>query len=190
MSDLAIALGGMLDAQVEDLHRLTGGASRTTWAFTARTDGQARRLILRTGPPDEVHAGMELEARVQTLAAEQGAPVPEILAASNSAEPLGNPYLICTEIAGETIVRRIQRNLDDAGRDTLLTQCAAALAAIHADPNRADLACEDQLSAWRAEIDSMGDTTATLEWVFRWLETNRPARPLPHWCTVTSGWAT
>ena len=59
-------MGGILDAQIEDLRRLTGGASRTTWAFTARTGDEVRRLILRTGPPDEVHAGMELEARAQT----------------------------------------------------------------------------------------------------------------------------
>jgi aminoglycoside phosphotransferase (APT) family kinase protein len=176
VTELASALGRILDAQIEDLHRLTGGASRTTWAFTARTGGEPRRLILRTGPPDEVHAGMELEARAQGLAAEQGAPVPEILSASDSLEPLGNPYLICTEIAGETIVRRIQRTLDDAGRSALMAQCAAALAAVHrADPARAELASEDQLSAWRAELDSMGDTTATFEWAFRWLEANRPA---------------
>ena len=180
VTDTAAVLGQILDAQIEDLHRLTGGASRTTWAFTARTADEVRRLILRTGPPDEVHAGMELEARAQTLAAEQGAPVPEILSASDSLEPLGNPYLICTEIAGETIVRRIQRNLDDAGRPALMAQCAAALAAIHrADPGRADLACEDQLSAWRTELDSMGDTTATFEWAFRWLDANRPAPATP-----------
>ena len=176
----AAALGRILDAQIEDLHRLTGGASRTTWAFTARTGDQVRRLILRTGPPDEVHAGMELEARAQALVAEQGAPVPEILSASDSLEPLGNPYLICTEIGGETIVRRIQRSLDDAGRSALMTQCAAALAAVHrTDPARADLVGEDQLSAWRAELDSMGDTTATFEWAFRWLEANRPTPAAP-----------
>ncbi|HEY5840604.1 MAG TPA: phosphotransferase, partial [Mycobacterium sp.] len=94
MTDTAAVLARILDAQIEDLRRLTGGASRTTWAFTARTGDEVRRLILRTGPPDEVHAGMELEARAQTLAAEQGAPVPEILSASDSLEPLGNPYLI------------------------------------------------------------------------------------------------
>ncbi|HXA12443.1 MAG TPA: hypothetical protein VNW93_09705, partial [Mycobacterium sp.] len=35
---------------VENLHALTGGASRSTWAFEAVTDTR-RRLILRTGPP-------------------------------------------------------------------------------------------------------------------------------------------
>ena len=165
---------------VEDLRVLTGGASRTTWAFTAATDTGPRALILRTGPPDEVHAGMELEARVQSLAAAVGAPVPEILTADNSPAALGNPYLICSEIGGETIVRRIQRGLDDAGRAQLLRQCAAALAAIHrADPVDAGLQVEDQLAQWRAQLDEMGDTTATFEWTFRWLERNRGDLPAP-----------
>ena len=72
-------------------------------------------LILRTGPPDDVHASMELEAAVQQRAAAAGAPVPQIVTADNSAAALGNPYLICNFIAGETIVRRIYRTLDDAG---------------------------------------------------------------------------
>lgn len=172
MTDLADALGSILGAPITDLHRLTGGASRTTWSF--RADG--RPLILRTGPADELHASMELEATVQKLAAAQGAPVPEIIAASNSVEPLGNPYLICTEVAGETIVRKIFRGLDDADRPALLRQCAEALVAVHrAEPADAGLSTADQLGTWRAELDAMGDTTATFEWVFRWLERNRPA---------------
>src|SRR6202008_4529168 len=102
-----------------NLRALTGGASRTTWAFEAVAD-QRRALILRTGPPDDVHAGMELEEAVQKRAAGAGAPVPHILAPDNSPAALGNPYLICDAIAGETIVRRIQRALDEPGRERLL----------------------------------------------------------------------
>jgi aminoglycoside phosphotransferase (APT) family kinase protein len=173
--DLAQSLGEILSADVDDLRRLTGGASRATWAFTARTSAGPRRLILRTGPPDDAHASMELEARVQALAAEQGAPVPDIVACSNSVESLGSPYLICTEIPGETIGRRIHRQLDETSRTRLLAQCAAALAGIHrADPAAAGLTVENQLAQWRATLDAMHDTTATFEWAFRWLEGNRP----------------
>ncbi len=171
------------EVTVENLNVLTGGASRTTWAFDAvaaharsgEEAGQRQSLILRTGPPDDVHAGMELEAAVQRRAAAVGAPVPHILAADNSPAALGNPYLICNAIDGETIVRRIQRALDDEGRDRLLRQCAAALAAIHrADPDGIGLAHTEQLAEWRDRLDEMGDTTATFEWAFRWLGANRP----------------
>jgi aminoglycoside phosphotransferase (APT) family kinase protein len=179
--ELAAALADVLrpvlgaDVAVENLHTLTGGASRTTWAFDAVTDSR-RALILRTGPPDDVHAGMELEAAVQLRAAQAGAPVPHILTANNSAAALGNPYLICELIAGETIVRKIYRGLDDAGRRRLLHQCAQALAAVHrADPGGLGMSESDQLDEWRGRLDEMGDTTATFEWAFRRLDAERPA---------------
>jgi aminoglycoside phosphotransferase (APT) family kinase protein len=166
---------------VENVRALTGGASRTTWAFDAVTGEQRRSLILRTGPPDDVHAGMELEARAQAAAAAAGAPVPHVLVADDSVGALGNPFLICDEIKGETIVRRIQRQLDDTGRAHLLVQCAEALAAIHrADPIMSGIVREDQLSEWRGRLDDMGDTTATFEWAFRWLAANRPAPSPPY----------
>jgi aminoglycoside phosphotransferase (APT) family kinase protein len=163
------------DVAVDNLHALTGGASRTTWAFDAVTDIR-RALILRTAPLDDVHAGMELEAAVQRRAAAAGAPVPHILAADNSPAALGHPYLICDAIAGETIVRRIHRFLDDAGRDLLLRQCAEALAAVHrADFEGLDLTESDDLTEWRERLEEMADTTATFEWAFRWLGAHRPA---------------
>ncbi|MFG1929103.1 phosphotransferase family protein [Mycobacterium sp. NPDC048908] len=162
------------EVAVENLRALTGGASRTTWAFDAVSDGR-RALILRTGPPDDVQAGMELEAAAQRRAAAAGAPVPHILTADNSPAALGNPFLICDAIAGETIVRKIHRGLDDAGRARLLRQCAEALAAIHrADREGIGLAETDPLTGWRQRLDEMGDTTATFEWAFRWLDRHRP----------------
>ncbi|MEB3032112.1 phosphotransferase family protein [[Mycobacterium] nativiensis] len=164
---------------VEGLRALTGGASRSTWAFeaVAKTGETSQRhaLILRTGPPDELHASMELEAHAQRAAHRAGAPVPSVLLADNSSAALGNPYLICNEIAGETVVRRIERQLDDTGREHLLRQCAQALAAIHrADPGGIALSAEDQLAACRGQLDAMHDTTAVFEWAFRWLEAHRP----------------
>jgi aminoglycoside phosphotransferase (APT) family kinase protein len=167
------------DVAIDNLRALTGGASRTTWAFEAVTPAERRALILRIGPPDDVHAGMELEARAQAAAAAAGAPVPHVLIADDSPAALGNPYLICDEIKGETIVRRIERQLDQSGRSRLLGQCAQALAAIHrADidaMNDPQLSTQDQLAEWRDRLDAMGDTTATFEWAFRWLAARRPA---------------
>jgi aminoglycoside phosphotransferase (APT) family kinase protein len=188
--ELAPKLVGVLEpalgagTAVENLHTLTGGASRTTWAFDAVTGGARRPLILRTGPPDEVHAGMELEAGAQRAAAATGAPVPHIIVADDSVVALGNPFLICDAIGGETIVRRIQRTLDKdggaAGRERLLRQCAEALAAIHrADTDLPGISDDDQMAAWRDELDAIGDTTATFEWAFRWLADNRPAPSPP-----------
>jgi aminoglycoside phosphotransferase (APT) family kinase protein len=170
---LAPSLG---DVRVDDLRVLTGGASRATWAFEAVTDAGSRELILRIGPPDEIHAGMELEAAALGRAAATGAPVPSVLVADDSSGPLGNPFLVCDFIGGETIVRRIQRGIDDDSRADLLRQCARALAAVHrADPTGIGLKASDQLDEWHSQLDEMGDTTATFEWAFRWLAAHRPA---------------
>lgn len=180
MSDtLACALEEVLapvfgEVSVENLQRLTGGASRTTWAFDSVGDGR-RALILRTGAADDLHASMELEAHVQQRASAAGAPVPHIVTADDSPAALGNPYLICDAVAGETIAPRILRGLDDAGRSRLLGRCAAALAAIHrADPDGIGLSSPDELAGWRGRLDEMNDTTATFEWAFRRLESRRP----------------
>jgi aminoglycoside phosphotransferase (APT) family kinase protein len=179
--ELAPALAGVLapslgDARVDDLRVLTGGASRATWAFAAVTDAGSRELILRIGPPDEIHAGMELEAAALGRAAATGAPVPSVLVADDSSGPLGNPFLVCDFIGGETIVRRIQRGIDDDSRADLVRQCARALAAVHrADPTGIGLKASDQLDEWHSQLDEMGDTTATFEWAFRWLAAHRPA---------------
>jgi aminoglycoside phosphotransferase (APT) family kinase protein len=181
VQELSAALAGVVgralgtEAAIDNPRALTGGASRSTWAFDAVTADGRRSLILRIGPPDDVHAPMELEAHVQAAAAAAGAPVPRILTADNSSAALGNPFLICEEVKGETIVRRIDRQLDDPGRQRLLQQCAQALAAIHrADPHEAELEYQDQLTEWRSRLDAMADTTATFEWAFRWLAAHRP----------------
>ncbi|HZQ30530.1 MAG TPA: phosphotransferase family protein [Mycobacterium sp.] len=155
----------VLGVPVGNLRKLTGGASRSTWAFEA--DG--RRLIARAGPLDDVHASMEVEALTQRLAADQGAPVPHVLFADKT-------LLVCDFIDGETIAPRILRSLnDDATRTQLLDQCARALAAIHrVDPDKADVRRQDQMALWRMQLDAMGDTTATFEWAMRWLDANRP----------------
>ncbi|WP_239655234.1 phosphotransferase family protein [Mycobacterium riyadhense] len=164
------------EVAVENLRALTGGASRSTWAFDAVTSAGPRPLVLRIGPPDDVHAGMELEARIHTAAAAAGAPVPYVLTATDSPAALGNPFLICEEVKGQTIVRRIQRQLDEPGRARLLRQCAQAIAAIHrADSSDPSLAREDPVVQSRERLDAMGDTTATFEWAFRWLAAHRPA---------------
>ena len=177
---LAPALAAVLQPSlgavtVSGLRVLTGGASRATWAFTAVDGVGSRDLILRIGPPDEIHAGMELEAAALTRAAAAGAPVPHVLIAQDSAAALGNPFLVCDFVGGETIVRRIHRALDDASRADLLRQCATALAAIHrADPTGIGLEASDQLDEWHGQLDQMADTTATFEWAFRWLAAHRP----------------
>ncbi|KUH87759.1 acyl-CoA dehydrogenase [Mycobacterium sp. GA-1999] len=179
---LAAVLAEVLGERVvvRGLHILTGGASRTTWAFEAETSSRVRSLILqiarRGGPP----ASMEREAHVQALARSAGAPVPQVLIAADSSDLLGDPFLVTEAVGGETIGRKILRGLDQEGRSRVLVDCARSLAAIHrSEPSQASssqsrLEAIDPLVETRDWLNEIGDTTAVFEWALRWLALHRP----------------
>jgi aminoglycoside phosphotransferase (APT) family kinase protein len=164
--DLAAALAAALGvAKIEGLRRLSGGASRETWAFEA--DG--RPLILRRDPPGVPKGTMGLEARLITAAGKAGMPVPEVITASDDPAVLGSAFLVMDRIEGETIARRILR--DDAyadGRPLLAGQCGEALATLHQiDPST--------IEGLTPTGDDLGEPHPAFELALRWLDANRPA---------------
>src|SRR2546423_10205009 len=100
---LALVVGG----PVEGLERLSGGASRETWAFRA---GE-RELILRRDPPGRSgeFGSMRLEAAVIRAAAGAGLAVPEVVAVDYG-ERLGTPGLVMARGEGGTVARGIRRD--------------------------------------------------------------------------------
>jgi aminoglycoside phosphotransferase (APT) family kinase protein len=160
--ELALALAAALSTDsVDDLRRLSGGASRETWAFEA----DDRPLILQRARPGGVRGdtGMATEAALLRAAAARGVPVPAVVAAAGdtgrdrpaSSQPmpdrsdvatagagtanagaaraaLGPAWLVLERVDGETIPRRILRDAQYApARSALAGQCGRALAAIH-----------------------------------------------------------
>jgi aminoglycoside phosphotransferase (APT) family kinase protein len=171
---------------VSDLVRLTGGASRETWSFTARTGRGARRLVLRRDPPGAGRPdGMAREAAAIAAAGRHGVPVPTLL---DSGDGLGAPYLITDHVDGETIARRLLREDRYAdARTGLAAAFGRALAGIHAVPPAEVPGLEplvDPVAGLRATCDELGEPLPTLEIAFRWLDEHRPA-PVPE--TVVHG---
>jgi len=166
--------------RVGEMTRLSGGASRETWAFDAvHPDGRVEALILRRDHPgvERVGASMALEARAIRAAARVGVPVPEVVAVGEGAEPLGAPFLVMARIEGETIPRRILRDEAWAGaRPVLAAQCGTALARLHRlDPAGLDgLEREDPLEHNRGVLDELGEAHPAFELGLRWLEGHRP----------------
>lgn len=145
------ALAGMLAArltevlgqpvQVGDLRRLTGGANRETWSFTASLPGPGtrRRLVLQRDPPGEDRSdwkgGMALEARAIAAAARAGVAVPPLVDAGSDPAVAGAPYLITGYVDGETIARKILRDPRyERARGGLAAELGRTLARIHAIP--------------------------------------------------------
>jgi aminoglycoside phosphotransferase (APT) family kinase protein len=161
---------------VADLQRLSGGASRETWAFVL--DGA--ELILQRERPGGIRTGggMAAEAGLIRAAAAEGVPVADVVATGDGeGDGLGGPWVVARRVDGETIPRRILRDDDFAvARSALTAQCGAALAAIHrVDPERVTgLEETDQLGQFRELLDVLEQPHPAFELGFRWLEANRP----------------
>ena len=180
---LAGDLAAVLDATaVTGLTRLSGGASRETWAFEA--DGTP--LILQRERPGGIRkAGMATEVGLLRAARAAGVPVPGVVicdaevSAGAGGEALGPSWMIVDRVEGETIARKILR--DDVyadARPVLAAQCGDALARIHGiDPASVPgLAATDQVAQFREALDAVGEPHPAFELGFRWLEANRPDR--------------
>ncbi len=155
---LARALRDRLgEVTVTGLTRLSGGASRQTWAFDAvGADGARTELVLRRDPPGRPSepGAMGREARAIAAARAAGLAVPEVLLASNEPGLLGEAGLVMARIPGETIARRILREDRYApAREVLVGQLASFAAGLHALEPPPDLpAAPDPLADLDAKL--------------------------------------
>ncbi|MCO5119671.1 MAG: phosphotransferase family protein [Burkholderiaceae bacterium] len=174
---------------IENLRRLTGGASQETWSFDAVPGGgPPLGVILRRMPggaegssvTESRKISLTDEAGLLGLAAGAGVPVPAVLAVLPPAGPIGAGYLM-TRIEGETIPRRFLREPRyAAARAGLARQCGEILARLHAIP-RAELPplrlapAAVELELYVERHRSYGWPKPVLELAIRWLRERAPA---------------
>ena len=178
---LAAQLADELGGEIADLRRLSAGASRETWAFSADGDPlilQRSRFVAAPG------TGVD-EPAILRHAHAGGVTVPEIVAASSGADhPIGAQFTISRRLEGESIARKILRDGDFArARECFVGDCARELVAIHSlDPepvlDRLP-AVDDPVAAQRATYDTLDDPHPVFDLAFRWLDAHRPD-PRPH----------
>ena len=174
---LAAALEPALGAPVtvESLQRLTGGASRETWSFSANGED----FILRRDPPGRENAPhvMRLEADAMRACASAGLSVPEVIFHDDGTF-LGTAGLVMRRVPGETIARRILRDETcTRARRVLVGELGTFLAGLHAiDPSEVPGVEEEAgLESLWATYQGFGDSSPTFEKAYRWLVDNRPA---------------
>jgi aminoglycoside phosphotransferase (APT) family kinase protein len=178
---LADALNARLGpVAIEGMTRLSGGASRETWAFDAiRPDGSATELVLRRDPlgrPSEPGA-MGREALAITAAGVAGLAAPEVLMWTDGPELWESAGLVMRRVAGETIARRILR--DDyyrRARGVLIGQLGRLAAGLHAREVTGDFPAPapDPLGELREQLDAFGPVSPTFELALRRLEADPP----------------
>lgn len=170
---------------IENLRRLSGGASQETWSFDAIGDGKSVPLILRRSPggeraKSETAAGLETEAELIKLAEELGVPVPPVRLVLTPEDGVGRGFVM-DRVEGETIARKILRDDEFAdARPKMARQCGEILARLH----KADMSKLPELrtSAARDEIEQYAKIYKThdhphpvFDLAIRWLRDNVPS---------------
>ena len=179
------ALGG--EYTVDNVRRLSGGASRETWAFDAHSTvpgvAAAERLVLRRDPGSSSgQIGRSTEFLLLDAVGRAGAPVPLVRFLLEPGDGLGDGFVM-ERIEGETIARRILR--DDeyaAARPLLAAQCGEIAARIHSIdtnglPSLDVLGPNEQIAQYRSLVEAFGEAHPVFELAFRWLERNAPEAP-------------
>jgi aminoglycoside phosphotransferase (APT) family kinase protein len=177
--ELAAALRGILGpVTVAGVTRMTGGASRETWAFDAvGADGSRTELVLRRDPPGRPGepGSMSREAAAINAARAAGLAVPEVLLGTDEPDLWGSAGLVMRRVPGETIARRILR--DDAyrrAREVLARQLGTFAAGLHALHPPAGLPVTDPVGDLRVTYGSFGQPSEVFERAFAALEASPP----------------
>ena len=169
--------------EVRDLTRLSGGASRETWAYDAvAADGTVLELILRRDPPGRPPASVD-ECALLTEAKRSWVPVPRVRFELDEDDGAGHGFVM-DRIAGETLGRRIVGDQAFASaRVGFAYHCGEILAGIHAmdidasglraprDPSSFVL---DQVTGYEQLLDGFDVARPVLELAMRWLRTHQP----------------
>ena len=163
---------------IEGLTRLSGGASRETWAFEAvGADGSRAELVLRCDPPGRPSepGAMGREALAMTAARAAGLAAPQVLLSTDGPGLWGSAGLVMQRVPGETIARRILR--DDAyrqARAALVGQLGEFAAGLHALAATDDFPAPDPVAELRALLGLFAPASPTFELALRALEADPP----------------
>jgi aminoglycoside phosphotransferase (APT) family kinase protein len=165
---------------IEGLTRLSGGASRETWAFNAiRADGSPTELVLRRDPPGRPSepGAMGREALAITAAGVAGLAAPEVLTWTDGPQMWGSAGLLMRRVDGETIARRILRDATyQRAREALVGQLGQFAAGLHALEVTGDFPAPepDPLAELRALLVTFDQASPVFEMALQALEAEQP----------------
>lgn len=187
-SQAALARRGRDDIRVTDARPLTGGAASATWHLSLeRPDGGQNQAILRLGQgTEQFSAGLDKasEAAVVRAAHASGIPAPDILFVLDDSDELGEGYAMAC-LPGEALPMKLLRQPDyrDALKG-LTTQCAQALAQIHAIDTMViaglpTFTASEQLGLLERLYQGYQQPLPVFELTARWLRKHQPTPATP-----------
>ncbi len=122
------------ELEVSQLRRISGGASRETWAFDATwKEGKARAgrgYILRRDPEASLlDTDRDIEFRVYDAMQDSGVPVPEVYWLENDPQWLDRPFFVMQRLEGDASTGAV---IGDSNAAAIAQQKVDILARIHA----------------------------------------------------------
>lgn len=168
---------------VSAVDRLSGGASRQSFAVTLQTASGERDVVVQRKRRGALGAAMTDEASLVRAAGAAGVPVAEVLAATDDPDHLGGGAMVVQRVAGEALAQTILRSDTFAAvRPALLAESAAALAGVAridpAAPGLGWLRDDDPVELIGLLHRGLGRSQPVIELALRWLATNRPPPPV------------
>ena len=179
-SQVAAWLGPVVGtATTTSVERLSGGASRQSFAVTLTTASGERKVVVQRKRSGGLGARLVDEAALVEIAGRSGVRVPTVLAATDDSSVVGGEALAVDFVTGESLAPVILR--DDAwqtARQILPGQAAAALAHIGqittTDERLRWLRTDDPLTLIDALHHGLGRAQPVIELGLRWLAAHRP----------------
>ena len=172
---------------VETLTPLSGGAASMTYAVTATQNGLAWPMVLQCAAYEGATLSRATQAKLIRLAATHGIAVPTIVAVAEPGDGLGDA-LFAEWIDGEALAPKwLRAPTYAAARGALTSDCAAALAKLHAMPLSAvadiTLPGASPAETRAAMFDlyrSYGVDSPVFDLAFAWLAERMPSTPPKH----------
>jgi aminoglycoside phosphotransferase (APT) family kinase protein len=181
----ALARSGDVHGEVCNLRRLTGGATKRTWAFDWVVSGVPQALVFQqvTGLATPAGSAPKLsaaqEAALMGDARAVGTPAPVVRRVLETGDELGEGYI--TEfVDGETLGRRVVHDPALAGaRVRLAHQCGEILATIHRIPLQKvpflqRLSPAEELRVYGNALARCGVRHPSLAYAMRWINEHLP----------------
>jgi aminoglycoside phosphotransferase (APT) family kinase protein len=178
---------GAHSTDVDLLERMSGGAVQQNWALDVRNVGGrfpgVRRWVLRMDAPASVDESLTRSQEFRVLQAmhEAGVLAPGPLWSCEDASVAGAAFFIMERLPGVAAGHRVARDAQLVpDRARLARELAVNLARIHSVKPHAALGfldtalARDNISHYRAYLDTLSEAYPALEWGLRWCERNAP----------------
>jgi aminoglycoside phosphotransferase (APT) family kinase protein len=131
----ALREAGLVDPTVTVTGVASAGATRSTVFLDIHSGDDVVQAVAQIRPMVDDTPLAPAEAKLLTLAASAGVPVPEVIAVTDHMGGEPADVLVTSRIGGLSIPRHILRSLPDrAAGEALAVQCGTALARIHNVP--------------------------------------------------------